>query len=239
MIACLLLLSLVTSSFAKPIFDPQRSNVPLTEKVRILDQESETCLTIGLQAHNCDNSIKSADLITRSLQLGESDAEKITASAPNALSQAQRQRNIPPQPHSVLIKRTFNPPGHPLLQLTKFRSITGLLPAAPTLVNIASYRLKEFYDIIALRIETGAFKSFPPSKNIVLDLWDFELIITCDKMPVPWSFVQAWVIDMADLSGKTFTGFYEATVRGEGTLSGLVFLIYMRLKDGTGLGKGT
>ena len=55
---------------------------------------------------------------------------------------------------------------------------------------------------------------------------------------MPLSFVQAFAIDMANWSSRQFTGFYEATVTGEGPLVGLVFLVRMRLKDkGVGVGE--
>ncbi len=49
-------------------------------------------------------------------------------------------------------------------------------------------------------------------------------------MTVPWSFVQAFAIDMAAWSSRQFSGFYEAEVRGEGALSGLVIMVKMGLK---------
>ena len=69
-----------------------------------------------------------------------------------------------------------------------------------------------------------------PSKTVVCSLWDFELVFSCEKINVPLSFVQAFAIDMAEWSSKQFTGFYVATVRGEGALNGLVFMVQMRLK---------
>lgn len=110
--------------------------------------------------------------------------------------------------------------------MTRFKTFAALMPTF-----LLCQQLEDFYSIIALKIETGAFSTWAPAKNVVLHLWDFELSISCDKMTIPWSFIQAWVIDMAELSSHTFTGFYEAVVRGDGPLSGLVFLIHMKLKD--------
>ena len=110
--------------------------------------------------------------------------------------------------------------------MTKWRSIYALVPTP-----LVAAKIEDFYNIIALKIETGQFRSWAPSKEIILILWDFELSFTCDKMIVPWSFVYSFVLDMGDWSSRAFTGLYEVTVRGDGPLSGLVFLIKMKLRD--------
>ena len=115
---------------------------------------------------------------------------------------------------------------NPVLHLTKFKNVAIMVPT-----TLAAGHLIDFYEIIALKIETGQYSHWQPSRNIILELWDLELEISCNKIAVPWSFVQAWVIDMAALSARQFTGFYEATVRGDGDLTGLVFLIKMQVKD--------
>lgn len=48
---------------------------------------------------------------------------------------------------------------------------------------------------------------------------------------MPWDFVQNFVIDMAEWSANSFSGFYELTIRGQGQFSGLVFLCKMGLAD--------
>lgn len=113
------------------------------------------------------------------------------------------------------------------LEMTKFKisRLTFMLPSV-----LAAQKLEDFYTIIALKIETGYFSGWPPAKTVILHLWDLELSFACDMINIPWGFVQAFVIHMADWSSRQFTGLYEATVRGEGPLSGLVFLIQMRLK---------
>ena len=68
----------------------------------------------------------------------------------------------------------------PRLALTKFKSYTALLPTA-----FAVAKLEDFYDTIALKIETGQFAHWPPSKNRILEMWDFELHFTCDKTTIP------------------------------------------------------
>lgn len=128
-------------------------------------------------------------------------------------------------------------PGNPQLKMTKFKALTFTIPPTLEAFSREMMRFEDFYNIIATKIVTGAFASRPPSKNIILELWNFELHFTCDKMNIPWSFVQAFVIDMADWSSREFSGLYEAVIRGEGALSGLVFLVRMKLKDPP-LGRG-
>ncbi|CAF9941678.1 MAG: hypothetical protein ALECFALPRED_009261 [Alectoria fallacina] len=136
-----------------------------------------------------------------------------------------RNRSLPAKPITPLGTRSPSTPMPPSIKVTSFTQIAALVPSA-----IAAAKLEDFYTIIALKIETGQLKPHIPSKTIAWSLWDFELIFSCDKIDVPLSFVQAFVIDMAELSSRQFTGFYEATVRGEGALNGLIFYVQMRLK---------
>lgn len=136
-------------------------------------------------------------------------------------------RNLPSHSPSAtpLRARTAIRPTPPKLRLTTFIQTAAIVPSALT-----AAKLEDFYTIIALKIETGQFANRIPSKTVTFSLWDFELNFSCDKINVPLSFVQAFVIDMAEWSSKQFTGLYEATVRGDGPLTGLVFYVQMRLK---------
>lgn len=122
-------------------------------------------------------------------------------------------------------------PMSPGLRVTSFVRTAAIVPS-----TIAAAKLEDFYTIIATKIETGQLATRIPSRTMVCSLWDFELTFSCDSIDVPLSFVQAFAIDMAEWSSRQFTGFYEATVRGEGPLAGLVILVQMRLK---GSGKGS
>ena len=148
-------------------------------------------------------------------------AMRLSGPSPRSLEQPSS-----PAKSSVLSERLSN--RSPSLKMTKFRpmQVTALVPTV-----IAAARLEEFYEIIALKIETGYFKNWAPSKNIILDLFEFELQFSCDRINIPWSVVQAFVLDMAELSSKQFSGLYEATIRGDGPLTNLVFYVYMRLRE--------
>lgn len=142
------------------------------------------------------------------------------------LPKALHRRRTPAEEISVWSKRTPALSNHPArLSMTKFRTFTAMIPTA-----LLVAKLEDFYNIIALKIETGEFTQWAPAKIRILLLWDFELTFSCDKMDVPWSFVQAFAMDMAEMSSKSFTGFYEATIRGEGPLTGLVIFVKMGLR---------
>lgn len=124
-----------------------------------------------------------------------------------------------------LERRASSSPG---LKMTKFSPLkmVALVPSVA-----AASRLEDFYNILALKIETGFFRNCPPSKSIVLEFFEFELSISCASINVPWSFVQSFLIDMADWSSKQFSGLYEATIRGDGPLTNLVFIVSMRMRQ--------
>ncbi len=145
----------------------------------------------------------------------------------------QSRKGLPAPPTPPLRPRAPNPSSSmsPGIRIASFVQTTALVPGV-----LAASKLEDFYTIIATKIETGHFADWPPSKTVAFWRWDFELIFSSDKINVPLSFVQAFAIDMAEWSSRQFTGFYEATVVGEGPLSGLVIFVQMRLR---GNGRGS
>lgn len=111
------------------------------------------------------------------------------------------------------------------LAATMFRTITAVVPS-----DLAAARLEEFYTILALQIETGRWVHVLPSNSLRLSLWEFELIFHHEKVPIPWDFIQNFLIEMAEWSSKEFTGFYEALLTGSGALNGLAILVQMKVK---------
>ena len=173
-----------------------------------------------------------------SLRLLDTAAEKLpmTLSVPSERrTTLHAPRNLPPAaPHStppprasIIQSRTPPSPGSssPKLHVNFIKHI-AMLPVA-----IAAEQLEDFYSVIALKILTGQMAHRSPSKMVTLSIWDFELVFSSETMLVPWSFVQAFAIEMAEWSARSWTGFYEAIVSGEGPLSGMVILVQMRLKD--------
>lgn len=126
-------------------------------------------------------------------------------------------------PRTPTLLSTSSKPG---LKLTHFVRTAAVVPCA-----LAATRFEDFYNIIALKIETGEYAHTPPSQYVACSFWDFELTFYCDTMNVPLSFVQAFAIDMAAWSARQFTGFYEAAIMGEGPLAGLIFFVNMRLRS--------
>ena len=113
----------------------------------------------------------------------------------------------------------------PSMQMIKFTSVNMLVPTA-----LVASILEDFYNIIALKIETGQLADMLPAKEIVLSLWDFELSFSCMTMKIPLSFVYAYAVDMAKLTSMSWTGLYEATIQGGGPLSEVVILVKMKVK---------
>ncbi len=150
-----------------------------------------------------------------SLRLLESPAD------PSALALSLPTKRTP----SSLLPRSPVNPFSTQLHVARFIQTVALVPTA-----LAAVQFEDFYNILALMIETGQMANRPPARRIVYTNWDFELTFSSATMTVPWSFVQAFAIDMAAWSSRQFSGFYEAEVRGEGALSGLVIMVKMGLK---------
>ncbi|MCJ1452092.1 hypothetical protein MMC28_002433 [Mycoblastus sanguinarius] len=112
------------------------------------------------------------------------------------------------------------------IKVTKFTSITALVPTA-----LIASRFEDFYNILALRIETGQYAHLLPSKEVTLSIWDFELSFSCSQMNVPWGFIISFIIDMADMSSRSWTGFYEAMFKGDRPLGEVIIHIAMKLKE--------
>ncbi|CAF9919116.1 hypothetical protein IMSHALPRED_004528 [Imshaugia aleurites] len=150
------------------------------------------------------------------------------APTPMTISQpAKRDLQTPP----TALLRPRGPPTTttPCIRVTHFLQTAAMVPTA-----LAAAKLEDFYTIIALKIETGQMAHKAPARTVVCALWDFELVFSSPMIDVPLSFVQAFVIEMAARSARQFSGFYEATVVGEGPLCGLVIFVQMRLKGGAG-----
>lgn len=174
-------------------------------------EESESAITLALSLHLLQRAATALDSMTTSLPTRRNLQRRTLSAASSSSSTQLKTRTTPPSP---------------ALKLAHFIQTAALVPSA-----LAAAKLEDFYTIIALKIETGQLAHRPPSKTVVCSLWEFELTFSCDSIDVPLSFVQAFAIDMANWSSRQFTGFYEATVAGEGPLSGLVFLVKMGLKD--------
>lgn len=235
----LLLLLAFTLSTAKPVHDIQRAPDAPSQKLANRGHRQAPFLAATLYDEECNDPghigrpvPRNRDCLSwRSSPTQDSyndlDAvAKLTAvTLPGAPLQ---QRGIPSEPTSALSSRSMGPPQNRIINLsmTKFRAYTSMVPTA-----LMAIKFEEWYRNIALKIEFGKFAAWAPANIRILEMWDWELTISCDKAIVPWDFVQNFVIDMAEWSANSFSGFYELTIRGQGQFSGLVFLCKMGLAD--------
>ena len=82
-----------------------------------------------------------------------------------------------------------------------------------TPVMTAAQFLEDFYDLIALKIETGFWNNVPPLHSLVLTRWDYQLKFFCYAAPIPWDFIQEVAIDMSEWAAKGFTAQFDAVYK--------------------------
>lgn len=131
------------------------------------------------------------------------------------------------RPFSILSRRGAIPQVSTHLLPIRFHHLTLIAP-----VNIAAPFLEDFYDSIALRIETGFWNAVSPLHFITFRRWNFQLSFYSYAEAVPWDFIQNFVIEMSEYAAKGFTSSYEATF-GATKATGAVFVsVTLRLLDG-------
>lgn len=127
-------------------------------------------------------------------------------------------------------KRTLTKPAT-AFALQVFRA-TGLI----TPVELAARYLEDFYDIIALKVETGFWGSVPPMHNLVLKRWNYELTFFCYSAPVPWEFIQEVALEMSSWAERGFTAEFDALYMAVDNLGKEIFVsVVMKLVQGNGL----
>ena len=95
-----------------------------------------------------------------------------------------------------------------IFRLQKFHVTAIITPV----VLVANY-LEDFYDLIALKIETGFWNSVPPLHSLVLKRWNYQLKFFCYAAPVPWDFIQEVAIEMSEWAAKGFTAQFDAVYK--------------------------
>lgn len=111
-------------------------------------------------------------------------------------------------------------PGKSVYDLSS-KTIINFGLIVPT-VRAAEY-IEDFFNIIALRIETGYWANEAPSNHRVIRMWDFELEFYSLSSIIPWDFIQDYVLDMMDYISKGFTGVYNEHMVG--TINGVVAVV--------------
>ena len=103
--------------------------------------------------------------------------------------------------------------------MIKFQSTAMIIPVA-----IAKVYLQDFYDIIALKVETGFYDKIPPLHNFSLTRFGYKLSFFCYAAPIPWDFVQEVAIDMSQWAEKGFTTQFSSTYKALDSLGQEVFI---------------
>ncbi|KAL9603527.1 MAG: hypothetical protein Q9179_002172 [Wetmoreana sp. 5 TL-2023] len=109
------------------------------------------------------------------------------------------------------------------LQTKTFKAFSSIVPS----ILAASY-ITDFLEIIALRIETGVWGHDPPTNHRVIQMWSFELTFHSFHTAIPWDFIQAYVIDMADDIAKGFVGTFDEHMTG--VINGVATAVSVSLK---------
>ncbi|KAL8682486.1 MAG: hypothetical protein Q9186_001433 [Xanthomendoza sp. 1 TL-2023] len=95
------------------------------------------------------------------------------------------------------------------LQTRAFQHFGMIVPVAA-----AAMYLEQFFEVVALRIETGYWANTLPTNYRVFHMWNFELSFYSLHATIPWDFIQAYVLDMVDDIQKGFTGLYHEHLLG-------------------------
>ena len=109
------------------------------------------------------------------------------------------------------------------LDTKMFKTFSTIVPA----ILAASY-ITDFLDIVALRIETGEWGHEPPAQKRVIHMWNFELSFHSNNTPIPWDFIQAYVIELADDIRKGFVGTFDEYMLG--VINGVATAVTVKLK---------
>lgn len=104
-----------------------------------------------------------------------------------------------------------------------FKTFSTIVPG----ILAASY-ITDFLDIVALRIETGEWGHEPPAQQRVIHMWNFELSFHSLNTAIPWDFIQAYVIELADDIGKGFVGTFDEYMVG--MINGVATAVTVKLK---------
>ncbi|KAL8819493.1 MAG: hypothetical protein Q9223_002081 [Gallowayella weberi] len=90
-------------------------------------------------------------------------------------------------------------------------------------VRVAARYLEQFFETVALRIETGYWADSLPTNHRVFHMWSFELSFISLHANIPWEFIQAYVLEMLDDFEKGFTGLYHEHLFGviDGVAAGI------------------
>ncbi|KAL8909440.1 MAG: hypothetical protein Q9171_005038 [Xanthocarpia ochracea] len=110
------------------------------------------------------------------------------------------------------------------LETRKIQSFGIIVPT-----QVAARYLIDFFETIALRIETGVWADSAPTNYRIIHMWDFELSFYSMHANIPWDFIQQYVIDVVADIEKGFTGVYYEHLSGVINGIAAVITVGMRL----------
>ncbi|KAL8824647.1 MAG: hypothetical protein Q9191_004911 [Dirinaria sp. TL-2023a] len=165
-------------------------------------------------------------------------------------ARSDKRNALPAAVDSALSSVAPAPPGHAQKLKSHHLSITkrGNAPFAPiqfkhvamiTPVSVAARYLEDFYDVIALNIETGAWTAREPLHFIIFQQWNFKLTFFSYAQAVPWDFIQNFVIEMSDYAAKGFTSQYDAQFGAETATGQVLVNVWFRLTGSLPGGSGS
>ena len=112
-----------------------------------------------------------------------------------------------------------------------FSSLNFKHLAMITPVSLAASFLEDFYDLIALKIETGVWNSEGPLHFVTFTRWNFHLSFYSYEEAVPWDFIQNFAIEMSDYAAKGFTTAFEATFQANKASREVYVTVALKLMD--------
>ncbi|KAL8942790.1 MAG: hypothetical protein Q9211_001244 [Gyalolechia sp. 1 TL-2023] len=101
------------------------------------------------------------------------------------------------------------------------RTFTNIAMLVPT--RIAAGYIEDFFNNIALKIETGVYANQAPSNYHVFKMWDFNLSFYSQDTVIPLDFVQDYLLDTLAYVAKGFTGLYDEDMVG--TINGAAVVV--------------
>lgn len=120
----------------------------------------------------------------------------------------------------------------------KFHHLSMITP-----VNVAARYLEDFYDLIALKIETGFWTAQGPLHYVTFERWNIQLSFFSYAEAVPWDFIQNFVIEMSEYAAMGFTSLYDANFEAKKTTGSVFVSVTLRLMgmlpNGDGDGGGS
>lgn len=184
-----------------------------TYDIQYSDKLANTAVIVSLRVidHITGLEVREDSNISLHRQMRQSSSLQAYRSLGKRGSLSTPSRKVSKMPRANLLKSS--------LILQNFRSTYLITP-----VIIASRYLQDFYDLIALKIETGLYNDIAPMHSFVFSRWNYKLTFFCYAAPVPWEFVQEVAIEMSDYAAKGFTPAFEAVYRAVDELGKEIFV---------------